>query len=356
MVPADRRAVEQKPPHRRTGLRGDLARALAWVAGAVLLLLGWLGHPSLAAAGGVGGLVVAGALAGRRRPATAPGADRLAGGSPTGSAVGAIAPSDPDPDPGPGPEWAEPTTTGDAGSAGPTAADLHDLAGRGMGATVLLDGCADRVEALFGTLQENSAGLRAATSGVDGARSMTFQILGQISELEDMSNQISGMVDLIRRIAGQTHLLSLNATIEAARAGDMGLGFAVVAAEVRKLAHDSRAATESIDAIVTEVREMTEATVEVANLASEQVEEARTLVGTADGRMAEIVGTVSDLRTQIHQGRDSLGALTADLDNLGGSAIGPPTSDRSTGRHPTGDHPTTDGRTNEHRESMHAFR
>jgi methyl-accepting chemotaxis protein len=55
---------------------------------------------------------------------------------------------------------------------------------------------------------------------------------------------LSEIVQAISGIAGQTNLLALNATIEAARAGDAGRGFAVVAGEVKRLAGDTKAATD----------------------------------------------------------------------------------------------------------------
>jgi len=138
-----------------------------------------------------------------------------------------------------------------------------------------------------------------ASGRLDIARSVSFQILGQISELSDMSDRISGMVDVIRRIASQTNLLALNATIEAARAGEAGRGFAVVAGEVRKLAQDSRAATESIDAIVTEVREITDMTIEVANSASDEVEQAKSHFRDLDAGVTGAAGELGAVREAV---------------------------------------------------------
>ena len=121
-------------------------------------------------------------------------------------------------------------------------------------------------------LSEVEQSVRGASAEISASRGMTFQILGQVEVLGESSEQISAMVESIRTIANQTNLLALNATIEAARAGDYGRGFAVVAAEVRSLAQDARAATESIDNIVGEIKEMTIATLEVAEQASNQVE------------------------------------------------------------------------------------
>ncbi|WP_110931702.1 methyl-accepting chemotaxis protein [Paenibacillus bouchesdurhonensis] len=76
-------------------------------------------------------------------------------------------------------------------------------------------------------------------SQIDVITSAVNNVHGVINELADSSMEIKKLVDLISSIAEQTNLLALNASIEAARAGEHGTGFAVVAAEVRKLAGQS---------------------------------------------------------------------------------------------------------------------
>lgn len=66
-------------------------------------------------------------------------------------------------------------------------------------------------------------------------------------------NEISNLLNAISTISEQTNLLSLNASIEAARAGEAGLGFAVVAAQIKKLAEESNQTTESIKVIINHV-------------------------------------------------------------------------------------------------------
>jgi methyl-accepting chemotaxis protein len=157
-----------------------------------------------------------------------------------------------------------------------------------LGRRSLDDSCtanAVHLDSLSGAVRTVGTGIHEATSHLNVLRSGTFQILGQVSELDDVADRISGMVEVIRAIAKQTNLLALNATIEAARAGDAGRSFAVVAGEVRKLADDSRAATESIDSVVTEIRSMTEATMEVANCASDDVERAKESFAVLDAEV-----------------------------------------------------------------------
>nr|WP_275402090.1 methyl-accepting chemotaxis protein [Sphingomonas aracearum] len=73
--------------------------------------------------------------------------------------------------------------------------------------------------------------------------------------LQETVGELDTIVGTIAGIAAQTNLLALNATIEAARAGDAGRGFAVVAGEVKKLAADTRAATDRATAMIDSRRE-----------------------------------------------------------------------------------------------------
>ncbi len=83
-----------------------------------------------------------------------------------------------------------------------------------------------------------------------------------IDDLARCSQRIDAVVGLIDNIAGQTNLLALNATIEAARAGKAGHGFAVVAAEVKRLASQTSQATSEVAGLVSSMRQALTATIE----------------------------------------------------------------------------------------------
>jgi methyl-accepting chemotaxis protein len=96
-----------------------------------------------------------------------------------------------------------------------------------------------------------------------------------MTRLGRSADEISAVVDLITQIAQQTNLLALNATIEAARAGEHGAGFAVVAAEVKTLSQQTEKATAEITGKVRQIQK--DATGAVSAI-------------------ADIVGTIAELR------------------------------------------------------------
>jgi methyl-accepting chemotaxis protein len=100
----------------------------------------------------------------------------------------------------------------------------------------------------------------------------------QVEALANQVRDISKVLDVIRSIAEQTNLLALNAAIEAARAGEAGRGFAVVADEVRALAHRTQQSTQEIEHMVGGIRKGTDQAVHAMQTSTER---ARTTLDVA---------------------------------------------------------------------------
>ena len=103
---------------------------------------------------------------------------------------------------------------------------------------------------LIRAIEDARTEVEAAAEIANRASVQAGQAVGMSETLSDHAKSIESILGLIRDIAGQTNLLALNATIEAARAGEAGRGFTVVASEVKKLANDTRAATERATAMI----------------------------------------------------------------------------------------------------------
>ncbi|MYL35046.1 HAMP domain-containing protein [Pontibacillus yanchengensis] len=104
------------------------------------------------------------------------------------------------------------------------------------------------------SIQEGQHSLQQQRSILDDSIQSTKSIESSVKNFVEYTDEIENTAQLVNDIAEQTNLLALNAAIEAARAGEHGKGFAVVAEEVRKLADQSRSATEQIFEMVKQIQ------------------------------------------------------------------------------------------------------
>src|SRR5690606_34578707 len=122
-----------------------------------------------------------------------------------------------------------------------------------------------------------------------------------VTKLGESSAEVGQVLSFITSIAEQTNLLALNATIEAARAGESGTGFAIVAGEVKDLAHETAKAADDVARRITAIQADADAAVaairQVADVIA-QVNEAQATIALAveeqQATTAEIARNVAE--------------------------------------------------------------
>ena len=185
---------------------------------------------------------------------------------------------------------------------------------------------------------------------VGAIQTMTQDVQNTAAMIEGLATQgrdIGKVLDVIRAIAEQTNLLALNAAIEAARAGEAGRGFAVVADEVRALAHRTAQSTQEIEKMVAGIQngtgqavqsmeqsnQRTQSTLEMARAAGVALEqitqsislinERNLVIASASEEQAQVsrevdrnLMNIRDLATQSTAGADQTSAASFELSRL----------------------------------------
>ena len=184
-------------------------------------------------------------------------------------------------------------------------------------------------------LESGREAIEGTIAGFKGLTELVVQLGERMAGFASAMNQVQTVSSTIEAIARKTNMLALNATIEAARAGDAGRSFAVVAAEVKKLAHDTRSATSQIASTIGELtREASAVTSEIKTgversraaqngfgQISDTVKEVTEIVGMVDRQTEGIAHSTSLIQTSVDRVKAGLSEFAGDARDNGGQLI-----------------------------------
>jgi methyl-accepting chemotaxis protein len=160
-----------------------------------------------------------------------------------------------------------------------------------------------------GKLDQGRTAIEDTIRVFSGLTDLVVQLGDRMAGFAEAMTRVRTVSSAIETIANKTNMLALNATIEAARAGEAGRSFAVVAAEVKKLAHDTRAATSEIAGTIASLTREAEA---VSAEVKTGVEKSRVAQG-AFSRINDTVRDVADIVALVDRQTDGIAQSTSHI-------------------------------------------
>ncbi|MDK4198954.1 methyl-accepting chemotaxis protein [Pseudomonas sp. HR1] len=157
---------------------------------------------------------------------------------------------------------------------------------------------ADAASTSLHTQTLTSDGLDKVTRTVQSIEALAQNVAStseQIQALSSRAQDINAVVEVIRGIAEQTNLLALNAAIEAARAGEQGRGFAVVADEVRALAHRTQQSTREIEQMIGAIQSDSSLAVKAMAESQQLAGESTSVAQLANVSLEQIAASISQI-------------------------------------------------------------
>jgi methyl-accepting chemotaxis protein len=167
-------------------------------------------------------------------------------------------------------------------------------------------------------LGQGRAAIEDTIAIFSGLTDLVVRLGDRMAGFAEAMSQVQKVSSSIEGIANKTNMLALNATIEAARAGEAGRSFAVVAAEVKKLAHDTRAATSEIAATIGSLTREAEAVTSEIKTGVGKSKVAQSSFGTINETVRDVADIVALVDQQTDGIAQSTGLIQRSVDSMKG--------------------------------------